>query len=374
MDVDLSSPLVLDNGSSSCRIGFAGDDKPSEEFTCVLGKPKETKFLLEIGLKEEFIGDEAESKRGILKFEYPMEHSIVKNWDSMQKIWFHAFFEQLCCNPCDHPVLLTDIPMNPKSNREKMAELMFEFFDAPAINISNQSFLSFFSSGITTGVLLDCGHGVTNVVPFYEGNPLKEAIFSMNIAGNELDYYLLKLQNENFFNTNSGLEIVKDMKEKMCFVSQNYEEELINSETSNFTEKFYELPDGNKIKLGNERFKCPEGLFQPQFMGMEEKGVHEMILSSIQKCDIDLKKEMYSNVVLSGASTLFEGFKDRLNHELTKLSLSSISVNIIAPKERKHSAWRGGSKICSLNSFHKFWILKKEYEENGPTIIHSKCN
>jgi actin-related protein len=373
MKIDVDTVLVMDNGSSSCRIGFAGDEKPSEEFKCVLGKPKESK-ILEIGLKEEYLGDEAESKRGILKFEYPMEHSFVKNWDTMQKIWFHGFFEQLCCNPCDHPVLLTDIPLNPKSNREKMTEIMFEFFDVPAMNISNQSVLSFYSSGRTTGVVLDCGHGVTNVVPIFEGSPLNKAIHSMNIAGNELTHFLLKLQKESLFNTNSGLDMVRDMKEKMCFVSQNYEKELMDSETSNFNDKFYELPDGNKIKLGDERFRCPEVLFQPQIISMEEKGVQEMILSSIQKCDIDLKKEMFSNVVLSGASTLFEGFKERLNKELTKISPLSIEINIIAPKERKHSAWIGGSKICSLSSFNNLWVLKNEYEENGPKIVHNKCN
>ena len=142
---------------------------------------------------------------------------------------------------------------------------------------------------------------------------------------------------------------------------------------SSAVEKSYELPDGQVITIGNERFRCPEALFQPSFLGMETAGVHETTYNSIMKCDVDIRKDLYANVVLSGGTTMYAGIADRMSKEITALAPASMKVKIIAPPERKYSVWIGGSILASLSTFQTMWITKQEYDEAGPQIIHRKC-
>jgi len=145
------------------------------------------------------------------------------------------------------------------------------------------------------------------------------------------------------------------------------------AQESSSLEKSYELPDGNVITVGNERFRCPEVLFQPQFIGMESAGIHETTYNSIMKCDIDIRKDLYANIVLSGGTTMYEGIAERITKEITNLAPPSMKIKVVAPPERKYSVWIGGSILASLSTFQQMWISKEEYEESGPGIVHRKC-
>jgi actin len=138
-------------------------------------------------------------------------------------------------------------------------------------------------------------------------------------------------------------------------------------------EKTYELPDGQVITVGSERFRCPESLFQPSMLGLEGVGIHQTTYNSIMKCDVDIRKDLYSNIVLSGGTTMFPGIADRMTKEISSLAPSSMKVKVVAPAERKFSVWIGGSILSSLSTFQQMWITKSEYEENGPSIVHRKC-
>lgn len=372
---NLERTLVIDVGSGFCKAGVAGEEAPRCIFPSVIGRPKTANVMNGTEQADHYVGDEAQAKRGILKMSHPISHGIVQDWSDMEIIWRHVFYDRLRVQPQDHPVMLTEPAMNPKANRERMAEVMFETFFVPALYVSTQAVLSLYASGRTTGIVSDVGDGVTHIVPVYEGYCMPHAVGRMNLAGRDLTAYLVKLLRERgtAMKTTAEIEIVRDIKEKCCYVADDFDKWLDKANNCSEYDITYELPDGNVIMLGDERFRCSEALFQPMMIGCEGRGVHHMIWDSIRQCDLDIRRGLAANIVLSGGTTLLPGFGKRIRNEMEKLVPVSVRINVHVPEDRANSVFVGGSMISDLETFTKMCVSKREYRETGPNIVHTKC-
>jgi len=370
----LGKPIVIDNGTGISKNGYAGEDQPRSVFPTLIGYPKYTSIMTDVEhyTREYYIGEEALQLRGVLRLSYPVGHGIVEDWGAMEKIWHYTFYTDLRVDPGEHPILLTEPPLNPRPNREKMCEIMFETFNVPALYIAMQAVLSLYASGRTTGLVCDSGTGVTHVVPIYEGFALTHAISRLDLAGRDITEYLMRLLRQRGYalTTSAEKEIVRDIKEKLCYVALDPEKELKLAEKVSGMEKSYMLPDGETLTVGVERFLAPEVFFNPGAVGKETLPMDEIIVEAVSKCDIDLRRDLYSNIVLSGGSTMFPGLKERLTKEISEMIPENVEVKIIAPPERMYSVWIGGSILASLKTFQKMWVTRKEYKDIGPTVVH----
>ena len=368
-------PIIIDNGSGTIKAGFAGDDKPSCVFPTLVGKPRQTGVVIGMNPTDIFVGNDAQARLGILDMKHPIEHGIVTNWDHLEKIWHYAFYNQLRVAPEEHPTLLTEACWGPKANREKMTQLMFETFNSPAMYLSIQAVLALYAAGRTTGIVVDSGDGVTHTVPIFEGYALPHATLRLDLGGRDLTNYLLRLLTERgySFATTCEREIVRDIKEKLSYVAHDYGQEMEGAASSTTLEKLYELPDGQTITVRNERFRCTEPLFQPSLLGMESPGIHENVYNSIMKCDVDIRMDLYRNVLLAGGNAMFGGIADRMQKEIVALAPPERRISVISPPERLYSVWLGGSTLASLSTFQGMWVTKFEYDDSGPAIVHRKC-
>ena len=371
--------IVIDVGTSLCRAGFSGEEIPRTIFPTVVGRSIEEKATQDEKSAVNFsIGDEAVLKRTEhkLKLSHPVERGVVSNWDDFENILGYAISHELHSEPEDHPLLITEVPLSPKSNREKIAELIFEDFKFPALFFGNQGMLSLFAANVSTGLSLSSGEGVTHVVPVSEGQPLSHATLRLGFGGQDITDYLLTLLTEqgHSFTTRDERTHVHTIKEKYSYVSFDSKAELesVRSKEEDI-DKSYELPNGEKIVVGEERFRCTEVLFNQSLIGMDlYDGIHDMAYKAITRCDMVLRRPLLENIVLSGGTTLCPGFQERLEKEVQLKAPPTLNVKVVAEPQRQHACWVGGAIYASLSTFHEMCISRDSYEEHGPHVTHMK--
>ncbi|KAK4535788.1 hypothetical protein CDCA_CDCA06G1813 [Cyanidium caldarium] len=385
-------PLVVDVGTGFIKAGFAGEERPTAIMPNCVGRsrltaipgmqstisapPHTTAAAKEDGV---FVGQEALNKRGAgLTLRYPVEHGVVTDWADAERVWHHLFFYELRADPADHPVLLTEAPLNPRRNRERLASVMFEAFHVPAFFVAVQAVLSLYAAGRTTGVVLDMGDGVSHVVPVYEGYSLPHAVQRLNLAGRDLTEYTAKLMGEcgsgTPLRTSAEKEIAREIKERYAYVARDFEQEVQRFERDpKAFQRQHAMPDGQVVTVDEVAFRVPECLFQPALLGLEAPGVDALVHEAVQKCDMDLRRSLYGNVVVSGGTSMLSGMPERLRMELQKRVPANVKVKVVAPPDRKYAVFQGGSVLAGLETFQQMWITREEYEEFGANIVHRRC-
>ena len=358
--------IVVDFGTSTIKAGLSGYDAPSVIFPTIVDTNKQVGF--------DCTGKQIQFEQG-----------IINDWDSVELILSHAI-KELKTTTKDRPFLLIEKNLSPASNREKFAEILFETFNSPHIYISSSASLSLYSSGRLTGLVVESGEYLTHSVPIYQGHPLNYATEELNIGGNQITIFLMQLLTQRGYSCKE--EYKKEfeiIKEKLTHVSFDFEDEMKTQNSPMGYEKHYELPDGEMIILGDERFRCCEILFQPHLFYGEnsnnnlnnnsnsKEGIHSLINKSINKVDFGIQREICSNIVLAGGSTLFNGFNTRLQKELSSVVSSTIPVKIISPYERQFSSFIGGSILSSYSDFvSKNCLSKSDFNEIGSKVLHQK--
>ena len=251
---------------------------------------------------------------------------------------------------------------------------MFETFHTPAMYLALAPVLALYASGRKSGTILESGYGVSHAVPIFDGFAIPKNILRLDFAGEYLTNYLKTCLVERDSSTGAvAHEIVRDIKEKLCYVALDFDKELSAAASSSSLDKSYELPDGRVITIGKERFRCPEALFQPPSAETGFTSIHQLTYNSIMKCDEGVQKELFANIVMAGGSTMFSGISQRMQKEVTALAPPTMTIKVIAPPEPKYTAWIGGSILASLADFQPMWITKQEYDEAGPVIVQRKC-
>ena len=366
--------VVMDNGSDLTKVGYSGHEAPRKVFSTLIGRPKAPGKSLGIDQLDYYVANEAETRRAKLRLNRPIVRGEVTNWLDLEDIWDHVYTNELRINPQLQPCLVSEEPRNSKGCREKAVEVMFETFGVPAFYLANSAVLSLYTSGLTTGLVLESGEGVTHAVPVYEGYCIPAAICRSELAGGDITEYLtdlMEIRLKRQFSGSESRKTIREMKEKLGYVALNFDTEMIKSNTDSSIETNFTLPSGEIITIGNERFRCSEALFQPALISSPSQSVQEMIYTAIRNAAGEIQPQLFGNVVISGGNTMWPGMEQRVVREMSRYAREGMNLN--AAGERKYGAWLGGSVLTSLSTFQQLWVSRADYDDYGPTVIHSKC-
>ena len=379
----LKLPIIIDLGSSEIKAGFSGDEKPTIIFKSYIGEPKYKKVFSALykenqEIKLHYVGEDCFKNIGLNKINHPIKHGILTNEQDIMPLFNHIYSKLGVSTEeiSEHPLLITEPLLNPYSNREKISNSLFDDMGVPAVFFASQPILSLFSTSNTSGVILESGEGVSQSCIVYEGYSLPNTFERFDYGGGEVTEYLrllLKKKGYKLYNSNE-YRLISDMKEKFCFFlpeKKNLEFDNVRK-ALNVKKINYYLPDGNNVSLGDERILASEVLFNPEIIGKEYLGLSDIILSSINKAEIQLRPKAFENIVLSGGNILMKGLTDKMKENIVKKSNKMVKINVNTVKEPQLSCWVGGNIISTLDIFKKMSVTKKEWNEKGSKIVHVK--
>lgn len=376
--VDQKEYVVIDNGTGLLKCGFSGEDLPRVTIPTVMGvkeiqiEPTQTND--QQGKKYSRVyGKEALLNKNEYDIHFPIQRGIIEDFESMKYCWQHVLTHKNMHHQKKCDILVTDFPLNTKDNKLAIAKGLFEDIrdkvEVDSINIMNSAVLSLFASGRTSGIVVESGQGTTYAVPVFEGYALPHAIQTFNVSGQDVTQSLLdSLVAQGVDVDTNNFEHIREIKEQMCAVAMDYDRAINGPDPLDEETRSYELPDDKGIIQVDHktRFAATELLFRPDMAGIKGEGVVQCTYDSIQKCDQDLQITLYSNIVVTGGTSLLPGYKERFERDLFDIASDAartdIKIDIDLP--RRYSAWVGGSMISSLSTFENMGINYSEYEDS----------
>lgn len=358
-----SVSLIMDTGSWACRAGLSNEDFPRVSWPTAASAyksiNKENNMVM-------YFGREAFEKQATMGLQSLIRDGKVDDWELMENFWQSLVSKNFPSDSAERPFLTNFYPNANKFTKEKMTQIFFESFNVPSYFAVSNSLLVLYSSGRVTGLVLDSGHGVTSAVPVIDGSPLYAAQATSSFGGKTITDYLLKSTSLN------DRELSREVKEKYCRVSSDFEREVTDLLAAP-GQNMITLPDGSAFDLKAHPLTATEGLFRPEVIDSVVPSVQELVYSACMKSEQDLRRDLMSNVVVSGGNTCFPNFNERLQKELLMLVPSYLKVKCVSFADKVNSAWFGGAIVSSLGSFQPMWVTRSEYEECGPSIINRKC-
>jgi len=398
-DEDTKAAAVIDNGTGYLKGGLAGESEPDAMFRACVGYPKIDPRTGEVPpvifgepTQESYVAPSM-AQEAFMQMKFPVAHGMIDNWDDMEKIWSHLFTHELKVsvgNSEDNEdvdvegVLMTEAARNPKYNREQSCAIMFEKFGVDQFFLAVQAILALYSSGRMTGLALDVGEGVTHTVPIYEGYTMSHAVQRYNLAGRDMTNYAIRLLGEAgcYLYSSSEKEMARRIKEQLCYVALDYDAEMEKYDSPGAKRNVFEFPDGQDVAIKDIAIRVPELMFNPRMHNMEYLGLPELVDQTIRDCDMDVRRELYNSIVMSGGSTCFKNMKSRLEDGVQNLSPLT-PVHVVETEEQKFAVWQGGSILASLSTFERQWIKRNSddtvypairgYDEIGARIVHMMC-
>ena len=407
--MSIPSSLVLDLGTANTKVGWSTNGEPDSVFPTVVGRGRHKGAMRTLGLKDSYVGRQAQNLRGILSLDNPIRNGVVENWDDLETLWEYVWDKEIrsvsksngnvvngdSSDGGDYRVLVSVPPLCPPKDWRRMGEILLEGSGVGGIYLANKSVLSMYGGGRTTGVCVDSGEDMTYIVPCWEGSPLPDATLILKLGGKHVTDRLLSLlaqgkysfpddtfllfqkrgaKNRRQFSVASRRDVVREAKEQFCKVSQKPWNK--NSNGIKVEEEVLRLPDGNIVVVGEEAYTSPELLFNPDLAKKKCSGLHELVYESVMRCDEKLRSRLLTNIMLTGGNSLLPGLSGRLQHELEKLLPKNTTVRVQAQEGRDHFTWNGGAHLCSLSSFQRLWLSKQDYQETGASNmnIHAAGN
>ena len=354
---EATSAIVIDAGSGLTKTGLAGADAPAGVFATAVANSA--------------VATDAAARRTAT---YPVERGVVTDWTGIQRVWDHATGKVLNVDARGRSVLHLESPQNPEANREKTGQIWFETYGVARFYIGSTATAALHATGRTTGLVLESGDGITFAVPVVDGHIVQHAVQRLDLAGRDLADWLGRLLVERgySFTTTAEREILADIKQKLAYVALDYAAELMRAETSSELDPNYELPDGQVITIGSERFRCAEALFDPKLAGVGGDGIHRMVAAAIGKSPEDQQPTMWKSIVLAGGTTALPGLAARLQRELAAMAPTT-SIKLTVASDPTLAAWVGASLLATAGSFEASWVTRDEFESEGAAVISRKC-
>ena len=363
------TPVVIDCGTAFTRAGFGGDSAPISTIATVVGRPRESfRAASELRETDTFVGAEVFKRPAQLSIRFPIENRVFTNFEDTTAFLTHIFENEVKVPADKHPLVMTLAALTPQSTKEKILEIVMETFRVPAFYPVSPAASCLYAAGVTTGVVVDSGEAGTLVMPVFQGFSMPYFSKKLDLAGKHVNDALKKglISLGYHLSTSVERDVLRDMKEQLCFVSADPEQE------KNAAEKTFATPDGMELKIAKERFMSPEILFNPSLLGVDAPGTSRMIADVVTSVDEDIRPQLASNILLAGGSTMFDGYQERVKNDLMKFLPPSISFQVNAPITRKMSSWVGCSIISSVSTFSQLWISRQEYEEEGASVFAIK--